>query len=427
MLILSDQNWVKAKYRVQALGHDEAANPERFEFLVRAAYEEERQRGHILIKGSGLKRRILMKAIGMEAPMPYKVKKNKTAAGVPMVTGWAQGQRPDQKAAVHGKIIAIGKDGMVIRDDRGRRHRIRHEHIMDHQPPLTEKEWPKAAKALADSGQKVDPISRFRKPERKPRPDAKMKRRLNTLGKKFKDLDVKRALKEATPEEVATLIEHYGSAPVPKKLKLKKSASIPYDHFDENDPEYLRHAPCMKCDHLHRLPEHVRSVGNEGHVWTDCRGHGGCQEHVRAEPIATEHSGDSVPDQLPEDIRHMKSQSVYHAKNARGVQFTFDRGMPGRSGGGGSFITRERPDRPKKTMGNYASGQIPFLLVNTPARPATKRLSEEEWDARKDRRPLENVRTRQGAYMAPTDSTRKRYRALAGNIKQQHNERERRG
>src|SRR5206468_6809849 len=106
---------------------------------------DERKRGHILLKRTGIGRTIVMKSIGMEPKKRFEVKKktvkNAGKSGKPEVGGWAQGQRPGQKTPVHGRVTNVGRDGLVIREDSGRRHRIRNEHVMDFQAALTEKEW----------------------------------------------------------------------------------------------------------------------------------------------------------------------------------------------------------------------------------------------------------------------------------------------
>jgi hypothetical protein len=223
--MLLDTFWVRAKNRVESLGHKEEDDPARWEQMVKAAYEDERRRGHILLKRTGIGRTIVMKSIGLEPRKRFEVKKktvkNAGKTGKPEVDGWGQGQRPDQKIPVHGRIVNVGRDGIVIRDDRGRRHRIRHEHVVDFQAALTEKEWPKAAKALAESGEKVDPVSRFRKPEPKVRPDKKLNRRVNALKKKDKMVDVKRALKEGNVEELQALVDHYMKKPKPMKKSIQ--------------------------------------------------------------------------------------------------------------------------------------------------------------------------------------------------------------
>jgi len=96
VLLLLDENWRKAKYRVDHLGHREEDDPDRYERLVRAAYEDERRRGHMLFK-SGIGRFLLLKSIGKgSTPTPHQVKRKPTK-GKPAVGGWAQGQRPEHK------------------------------------------------------------------------------------------------------------------------------------------------------------------------------------------------------------------------------------------------------------------------------------------------------------------------------------------
>lgn len=215
MLILLDSFWVKAKVRVEALGHKEEEDPARFETLVRSAYQDECRKQRRLAK-SGVMRRVLMKSIGMEPKAKPKAVKKKTTTGSPVVGGWAHGQRPDRDGSVHGRVVSVGKDGIVIRDDKGAKHRVRHEHVIEHQKPVTEQEWARAAKVLSESGEKVDPISRFKKPEKKVRPDAKSKKGVLNLARTHKEIDAKRALKEGSPSDIAALIEYY------KGKKVKK-------------------------------------------------------------------------------------------------------------------------------------------------------------------------------------------------------------
>lgn len=348
MLFVTDIYMLKARKYIESLGHVEDDDPARFETLVRAAYEDERKRGHILIKNSGLKRAILKKAIGMEPRKRFEVKRSATAKGKPIVGGWGQGKRPDQKAAIHGQIMAVGKDGVVLRDDKGRRIRVRHEHLMNHAAPLTDKEWPKAAKALADAGEKVDPVSRFMKKPGRARLDAKAKRQLNTLGKKFKELDVKRVLKEASVDEVNALIGHYKKQPL-RKSEDHSCQCEHVTHFDGSGHEYGKNwgvTPVQTsmgkfylCDHCFDARHGVIHVGDDGRPLSgNTHGHigpgsqfNGEHSHPRINSAEGDHwhtrrvdgtaggarrgsTSETIPDQLPDDIRNMKSRSVWRVR-----------------------------------------------------------------------------------------------------------------
>lgn len=347
MLFVVDSLMNKAKLYIESLGHTEEENPVRFERLVRAAYEEEKQRGHVLLKQSGFGRYMLLKAIGKSNErrrfeVQKAPEKNKSKSGRPEVGDWAQGTRPDyQGKKVHGQIMNVGRDGVVIRDDRGRRHRIRHEHLTKHEPRLSEKEWPKAAKALADAGEKVDPVSRFKKPEPKARPDKKLKRRITTLGKKHKDLDVKRALKEGTPEEIEQLVGHYKDRPVPKKMKKSSEyggASCPRCGGDGGHG--LTETNCLRCGHRFN-PMTGKSLEDHGPEHVDCPSCGAQLQHLhdgtnRYETCSEcgpgrcphglpldvncglcriersrEPRHEAIPNKLPDDISNMKSMTVF--------------------------------------------------------------------------------------------------------------------
>lgn len=137
-----------------------------------------------------------------------------------VVDGHALIQRPEQSQPVAGRVVATGKDGIHLRDDGGRVHRVRHEHVLDHQPPVGEEEWLDAAEALHRQGIPIDSDDRF---AQRVSPDKQAL--LDTLKESGVNIDTERLAKEGGPGDVEEVLErHINREPKPSEMPTVVSA-----------------------------------------------------------------------------------------------------------------------------------------------------------------------------------------------------------
>jgi hypothetical protein len=164
-------------------------------------------------------KRDLAKGFGADKKKPAPSNKpSLDGPGQAVLDSHALIQRPDQQMPVAGRVVAVGKHGVQVKDDTGKHHKVRHEHVLEHLPPITEEEWPEAARALAKQGIPVDLAEQFL-PASGGSIDTKTQQTLEELAAGGAPIDVKRVLAEASPEEAKQLIEKYATdEPKPSSL-----------------------------------------------------------------------------------------------------------------------------------------------------------------------------------------------------------------
>lgn len=159
------------------------------------------------------------RAAKMTEPEPFEPKGSLTDVARPraVIDGHALVQRPDHAGPVAGRVVAVGRDGIHLRDDSGKHHKVRHEHVLDHQAPVGEEEWLDAADALHRQGVPIDVDERFRGPVGGP--GSKEGAMLDGIKESGLPIDTDRLRKEGTDADIKEVLDrHVNQEPKPSQL-----------------------------------------------------------------------------------------------------------------------------------------------------------------------------------------------------------------
>jgi hypothetical protein len=137
-----------------------------------------------------------------------------------VLDGHALVQRPDHGQPVAGRVVAVGRDGIHLRDDSGKHHRVRHEHVLDHQPPIGEEEWLDAADALHRQGVPIDAEQRFAS-----KTNGDDEAMLEGIKESGLPIDTERLKKEGTSGDIKEVLDrHVNKEPRPSEMPTVVSA-----------------------------------------------------------------------------------------------------------------------------------------------------------------------------------------------------------
>lgn len=132
--------------------------------------------------------------------------------------GYVRVQRPDMHAApILARCISVGKDGIMIHDDRGTRVKVRHAHVLEAHATPTGQERAGFARALAAQGVPVGLEEQFLqldaagRPRR--RPTASQLQLLEALTQHGTPIDLEGVRAGATYEDALALLRRYVTDP----------------------------------------------------------------------------------------------------------------------------------------------------------------------------------------------------------------------
>ncbi|MHB1419308.1 MAG: hypothetical protein ACYCX4_06910 [Bacillota bacterium] len=143
---------------------------------------------------------------GNKATDDKTTSKSKTQKG-----GVIEFKRPDMEKPIKGRVTAVGRDGVTVRDAGGNKFMVRHEHVTSHKPPVNTKEKQGLAEAIHQQGHKVDPVERFADKDGTVRVTQEQVNILRQIVAHGANINVGKIAKDATQEEAQAIIDRYSS------------------------------------------------------------------------------------------------------------------------------------------------------------------------------------------------------------------------